>query len=178
MILWLPRLLRKSVLLILFALWIDAPALAAVEVSFYSRELGGNHFPHAFVHLTGTDDPSGARVDETIGFTATSITPALLWGPVKGEVITEKVSQLARSTRQFSVTLTDDQYRAVQNIVADWRNRDQPSYDLNKRNCIHFVAEIAAASGLRVEYPPKLMKKPRSFLLHVKKLNPLLASAP
>jgi hypothetical protein len=60
-------------------------------------------------------------------------------------------------------------------VVDRWRNAPQPSYNLNHRNCVHFVAEIAEAAGLQVDRLDRLMKRPRSFLLHVRELNPGLA---
>lgn len=153
-----------------------APAQAAVEIAFYSRELGGNNFPHAFVSLRGTVDSTGEQVDTSYGFTAKAITPALLWGSVAGEVVVEGPRQIARSDRQFALTLSDAQYRAVMAVVEEWRDRAQPSYNLNRRNCVHFVAVLAETVGLRVEYVPRLMKRPRSFLEHVRALNPDLPS--
>jgi hypothetical protein len=153
-------------------------ANAAVEIAFYSRELGGNNFPHAFVALHGTIDATGEQVDTSYGFTAHSVTPALLFGSVSGEVVVEGARQMTRSTRQFAVTLTDAQYGAVMAVVDAWRNRPQPSYNLNHRNCVHFVAELARTIGLRVEEVPGLMKRPRSFLLHVRELNPQLPAPP
>jgi hypothetical protein len=153
----------------------QAPAAAAVEIAFYSRELGGNNFPHAFVALHGSVDATGEQVDTSYGFTAHSVTPAILFGSVTGEVVVEGARQVARSTRQFAITLSDEQYRAVMAVVEAWRNRPQPSYNLNHRNCVHFVAELARTVGLRVEEVPRLMKRPRSFLLHVRSLNPALA---
>ena len=151
-------------------------ATASVEIAFYSRELGGNNFPHAFVVLHGIVDSTGERVDTSYGFTAHSVTPAILFGSVSGEVVVEGERQRARSTRQFALTLSDEAYRAVMAVVDQWRNRPQPSYNLNHRNCVHFVAELARTVGLRVEEVPRLMKRPRSFLLHVRSLNPQLAS--
>ena len=151
-----------------------APASAAVEIAFYSRELGGNNFPHAFVALHGTVDATGEPVDTSYGFTAKAVTPAILFGSVSGEIVVEGPRQIARSTRQFALTLTDPQYQAVMAVVEAWRNRPQPSYNLNHRNCVHFVAELARTIGLRVEEVPRLMKRPRSFLLHVRELNPQL----
>lgn len=154
---------------------IHAPAAAAVEVAFYSRELGGNNFPHAFVSLHGTIDATGEAVDTSYGFTAKAVTPALLFGSVSGEVVVEGERQIARSDRQFVLVLTDERYAAVMAVVDRWRNAPQPSYNLNHRNCVHFVAEIAEAAGLQVERLDRLMKRPRSFLLHVRELNPGLA---
>lgn len=144
-------------------------------MAFYSRELGGNNFPHAFVVLHGTVDATGVPVDTSFGFTAHSVTPAILFGSVTGEVVVEGPRQIASSDRQFALTLSDERYRAVVAVVDRWRNTAQPSYNLNRRNCVHFVAELAEAAGLHVERVPRLMKRPRSFLLHLRSLNPAIA---
>jgi hypothetical protein len=164
----------RLVLALLLLCGLPAQALAAVEIAFYSRELGGNNFPHAFVALHGTVDSTGEVVDTSYGFTAKAVTPALLFGSVSGEVVVEGPEQIAHSDRQFALTLSDDQYRAVMAVVDAWRTREQPSYNLNRRNCVHFVSEVAAAVGLRVENVRGLMKRPRSFLQHVRSLNPQL----
>jgi hypothetical protein len=162
-----------AMLALLFAL-VASPAFAAVEISFYSRELGGNNFPHAFVGLRGTVDSTGEQVDTSLGFTAHSVSPALLFGSVRGEVVVEGEQQIARSTRQFAVTLTDEQYRAVMGVVEAWRNHPQPSYHLRRHSCVHFVSAIAEVIGLRVDNSQRLMNRPRSFLEQVKRLNPQL----
>ncbi len=161
-------------LLLIFLLWagLSAPAAAAVEIAFYSRELGGNNFPHAFVRLTGRLDSTGEQVDASYGFTARSVTPAILFGAVPGEVIDENPRNVARSDRQFALSLSDSEYRSVMATVERWRSLAQPSYHLNRRNCVHFVGELAQAAGLRVEFEARLMKRPRSFLLSLLRLNP------
>lgn len=169
---------RAAVALALLLGLLASPAFASVEISFYSRELGTN-FPHAFVALRGTVDATGEQVDTSLGFTAASVTPAILFGPVRGEVVVEGPQQIARSTRQFAVTLTDEQYRAVMRVVEEWRNAPQPSYRLRQHSCVHFVSAIAAAIGLSVDNDQRLMNRPRSFLERVRALNPqLAASAP
>jgi hypothetical protein len=166
---------RRVCLLALLLFGVHGPAAAAVEIAFYSRELGGNNFPHAFARLTGTVDSTGERIDTSLGFTAHAVTPAILFGSVRGEVLVEGEGQIARSNRQFSLALPDERYRAVMAVVESWRNRPQPSYNMNRANCVHFVAELARAAGLRVENAAGLMKRPRSFLQHVRGLNPGLA---
>jgi hypothetical protein len=151
-------------------------ASAEVEIGFYSKELGVT-FPHAFVVLDGTLDATGERIDEAYGFTAKTISPAILMGSVAGKVIAEEEPYIEQSDRQFSLKLTDAEYRAARDVVERWRNRSQPSYNLNRRNCIHFVAEIAEAIGLKVDYPQALMKKPRSFLQAVKRANEVQLAA-
>lgn len=161
-----------------FLLWLlllpglQAPAFAAVEIGFYSRELGGNNFPHAFIRLQGTVDSTGEAVDTSYGFTARSVTPALLFGSVSGEIFVEGEARIRASDRQFRITLSDAQYAAVMRVVDEWRNRPQPSYNLSRANCIHFVAAVGSALGLRIELVPRLMRRPRSFLIHQRELNP------
>ena len=140
-----------------------APAWAAVSITFYSKELGAS-FPHAFVILEGTPDRGGARIEEDYGFTAKTISPAILWGKVSGEVITDhSVSYVKGSDRHFTVALSDEEYDRVMATIGRWRAAKQPSYDLDRHNCVHFVAEIAAAIGMTAD-TRRLMKKPRSFL--------------
>jgi hypothetical protein len=140
-----------------------APGWAAVSITFYSKELGAS-FPHAFVILEGTPDRGGPRVDEDYGFTAKTISPAILWGKVPGEVITDHSPSYVRgSDRHFTVALTDPEYDRAMATVVRWRAAKQPSYDLDRHNCVHFVAEMATSIGLTAD-TGRLMKKPRSFL--------------
>jgi hypothetical protein len=44
-------------------------------------------------------------------------------------------------------------------------------YNLNRRNCVHFVQEAARRLGLAGLDHPELMKKPRSFLKAVASAN-------
>lgn len=163
------RLILLSLLLLCAGL--TAPARAEVVVSFYSHDFG-DRFPHAFVVLKGKIDATGEVVDANYGFTATSVSPAILFGSVRGEVQTSKPDYIAKSDRQFDVTIDDATYARLMAKVAEWRDRKQPSYSLNKYNCVHFVMELAESSGLKVDRESKLFKKPKSFLLEVKGLNP------
>jgi hypothetical protein len=150
------------------------PATASVEIAFYSRELGDNDFPHAFVMLRGRLDATGEAIDTSLGFTARSVTPAIVFGSVRGQVVVEDPRKIARSDRQFALTLSDAQYRAVMAVAERWRALPQPSYNLNRANCVWFVSEIAAAIGLRVEITQRLSKRPRSFFQGLRRLNPQL----
>ena len=149
----------------------SAPAAAAVQIIFYSHELGSS-FPHAFVVIQGVLDRGGPRIDEDYGFTAKSISPAILMGAVRGEVVTDnKAGYTSSSNRHFTVTLSDAEYDRAMAVVERWRARPQPSYDLGSRNCIHFVAEIAASIGMRADTPKRLMRKPRSYLDYLTEAN-------
>ncbi|HEV2598989.1 hypothetical protein [Sphingopyxis sp.] len=159
--------------LLLLCAGVAAPARAEVVVSFYSHDFG-DRFPHAFIVLKGTVDATGEAVDANYGFTATSVSPAILLGSVKGKVESSKPDYIAKSDRQFDVTVDDATYARVLAKVDEWRTREQPSYSLNKRNCVHFVMELAEVVGLTVNRKSKLFKKPKSFLIEVKGLNPQL----
>jgi len=159
--------------LLLLCAGLTTPARAEVVVSFYSHDFG-DRFPHAFIVLRGKVDATGEVVDANYGFTASSVSPAILLGSVKGEVQTSKPDYIAKSDRQFDVTVDDATYARLMAKVAEWRDREQPSYSLNKRNCVHFVMELAEVVGLQVNRKSKLFKKPKSFLIEVKGLNPRL----
>lgn len=148
-----------------------APAWAAVEVTFWSKELGAS-FPHAFITVAGTLDRGGARIDEDYGFSAKTISPAILMGRVKGEVISDHTESYIRgSDKHFTLKLTDAEYDSLMATVARWRALKQPSYDLGKQNCVHFVGQLAASLGMKAEPAKGLMKKPRSFLESVTSAN-------
>ena len=157
--------------LLLFCAGLTNPARAEVVVSFYSHDFG-DRFPHAFIVLKGKVDATGEVVDVNYGFTASSVSPAILLGSVKGEVQTSKPDYIAKSDRQFDVTVDDATYARLMAKVAEWRDREQPSYSLNKRNCVHFVMELAEVVGLTVNRRSKLFKKPKSFLIEVREMNP------
>ena len=163
------RLILLSLLLLCAGL--AAPARAEVVVSFYSHDFG-DRFPHAFIVLKGKIDATGEMVDANYGFTATSVSPAILFGSVKGKVESSEPDYIAKSDRQFDVTIDDAAYARLMEKVAEWRTREQPSYSLGKFNCVHFVMELAEVAGLKVDRKSKLFKKPKSFLLEVKGLNP------
>src|SRR3546814_10216357 len=93
--------------------------------------------------MKGTLDATGEVVDANYGFTAVSVSPAILFGSVKGKVESSKPDYIEKSDRQFDVTIDDATYGRVLAKVVEWRDREQPSYSLNKRNCVHFVMELA-----------------------------------
>ncbi len=166
----------RTMFLSLLAIFLCAPpaAHAAVVVSFYSHDFG-DRFPHAFVTLKGRLDATGEAVDTNYGFTAQSVSPAILLGSVKGYVQTSKPDYVAKSDRQFSLTLDDATYVRLTAKIREWQDRKQPSYNLGKHNCVHFVMELAEVVGLKVNRKSKYFKKPKSFLLEVKELNPQLS---
>ena len=150
---------------------LPATAFAQITVAFYSHELG-NSFPHAFIVLKGTPEAGGAPIDVNFGFTAKSVTPAILMGPVTGVIKPANPGYIRNSDRKFAFPITDQQYAALMALVEKWKMLPGKSYDLNRRNCTHFVGEAAQALGLKVNFDPKLMKRPRSFLENVIRLNP------
>ena len=147
-----------------------APASAAVEISFHSKDFGTT-FPHAFVVLRGAVDSTGEAVDANYGFTVRHlIGPSVLFGRVQGTIETVGDDFVRHSNRHFAIPLTDEQYRQVLELVERWRVLPQPSYSLDRRNCVSFVAEIAALLGLEAN-PRGLMRRPRAFLDRVRERN-------
>lgn len=162
---------RTSLLLAaLFLLLAATPAAAAIRLSFYSKEWGTS-FPHAFVRLEGTIDTTGEAVDTNFGFTAKTVSPAILLGSVAGEIVNSKPAYVAKSDRHFAFVLSDGEYETVLGTVQKWRDMKQPSYSLNRRNCVFFVADVAAALGMKADTPKELMKKPRSYIQSLLRAN-------
>jgi hypothetical protein len=156
-----PILLRLLAAAILLQLPLCA-AGAAVRIAFYSREWGTN-FPHAFVVLKGQPDRGGAKIDTNYGFTATAISPAILWGSVDGQVESVNAGYVAHSTPHFAFDLSDEEYDRVIATVEKWRHLKQPSYNLNRQNCVFFVGDVAKTLGMVADTPANLMKKPFSY---------------
>ena len=145
-------------------------ARADVAVTFYSHEFGSS-FPHAFFTMKGELD-DGKTVNDAHGFTAINISPGILWGSVKGIVKAPSAKYISKSDAQFTVTVTDAQYRNLMAHVSKWKNIPQKSYNLNKRNCVHFVEEAIKLLGFKTNPKTKYRKKPTSFMKEIKKLNP------
>lgn len=157
----------------LFLLVAPQSAWAEIVVTFYSHELGSS-FPHAFFTVKGKIDATGEEIDDNHGFTAVNVSPAVLWGSVKGKMEKLKPKYIESSDVRFSVTINDAQYAELTAFIDKWAAEPQKNYNLNRRNCIHFVMEAAATLGLNVNRESKFFKKPRSFLEEVKSLNPSL----
>jgi hypothetical protein len=148
----------------------SSAARAEIVVTFYSHELGST-FPHAFITVKGAT-ADGHAVDTNYGFTAKATTPAILWGSVGGKVELLSSNYVQSSDRQFALTVSDAQYGALMAHVEKWRTAKQPSYDLNKASCLHFVGGAAAILGLKVSYPKEYLRKPKSFLQSLIAVNP------
>ena len=163
-------LVLRILLAVLLWLGVVQPAQAAITVTFWSHELG-NDFPHAFITVRGVPDAGGAPVDVSYGFTAKSISPAMLFGKVPSRMDLTKPGYILRSDAQFSLVVTDEQYAGLTALVAAWSD-NKVRYDLDTANCIHFTKEAARVLGLQGLDQPKLMRRPRSYLQAVAVANP------
>lgn len=166
----------RRLLPLLLLLCAGRPAAAAVTITFYSHDFGSS-FPHAFVLLHGTPDAGGAAVDGNYGFTAKHITPAIVMGSVAGDIESANPVYVAHSQPHWQMVLSDGQYAAVLATMEKWRAIPGKSYDLKRRNCVHFVADIARTLGMTVVEPRELMRKPRSFLADLYHRNEALKRA-
>jgi hypothetical protein len=171
------RALKRLVLIL--ALLCGAPALAEVQIHFHSfnGSVLWGRYPHTFIVLDGTLEASGAVVDENYGFSARRVSPAILSGPVEHMILAESTKNIAKTNRHFSITLTDEEYVRVLKLVQSWMDAPGAFYDLEKRNCIHFVGEIARLIGLEVDYPQELLRRPKKWLNHIAARNPQLGAA-
>lgn len=158
-------------------------ASAEVTLTFYSHHFGtyglGVTFPHAYVRLSGTTKADAKPVNANYGFTAQTISPSIMWEPVEGFVISMPDDYMAISQPHLSLPISDEQYRSVIAIVDRWRKYPQPSYNLNSKNCVTFVREIAIALRLPASNDVKFIRSPREFLedlqLRTSKTNKIVA---
>lgn len=167
-------LLFAVIALLLLAL----PAQAAVTVAFHSfnGSVLWGRYPHTFVVFEGTLESTGQRISENFGFSAIYTSQAMTNGPAEHEIITEEARTISRTNRHFSVAVTDNQYRTLREEVERWRNHPGRYYDLDERNCIHFVARLAQLLGIRADVPEDYLRRPKAWLNYVTRLNPQLGA--
>ena len=167
-----------SLLLALFALVWSQGSLAQVSISFqsFNGSVLIGRYPHTFIVLQGTLEETGEPVNENYGFTAKHVTPAVLSGPVEHEISVEKAKYITSTNRHFTIPISDAQYWRIREEVAAWRDHPGKYYDLDKRNCIHFVGRMAEIVGLTVDYPKSMLRKPKAWLNHIAALNPQLGA--
>lgn len=161
----------------LLAAWAALMAVSAearVVVSFYSvpGSVITGRSVHAFVTLTGTLDSDGRTVDENYGFSAATWNPAGFFRPVPQTMLIEKPDYIRRAHYHFRVPISDAAYRRIVQEVQLWWHDPAHLWDIDKRNCVTFVGVVAQMSGLKADFPPKIMRKPRAYLDRVATLNP------
>ena len=167
------RFLRFAFLL-LVAGW-SVAAQADVRLTFHSfnGSVFAGRYPHTFVSMEGELD-DGTTIHENYGFSAKHASPAVLTGPVEHIVMVEKDKWLEETNRHFTVTIDDAKYWAIRKEVARWRDAPGKYYDLDTRNCIHFVGAIAQMVGVKVDYPDDMLRKPKAWLNRIVARNPAL----
>ena len=144
------------------------PALMPVgEVTFFSHSFGEN-FPHAFVIVEQVTQ-SGQPIYDAFGFSAKHLSPKILFGRVDGHIAVPGPRYVRQSDPHFRLLITAEQKYRLDMIRDRW---SQTRYSLNKQNCVHFIAELAHALGLQVNWNSEHFKEPKSFLEEVLALNP------
>lgn len=172
--------MSRVILLVLglCVLILPLPAAAQVLLSFHSFNgsyLGGR-YPHAFVVLDGTL-ADGTRVHENYGYSTSAGALAALSGKVPGIIQVEKEKYILSTNRLFTVPVSDAQYRVIVAEVNAWKDAPgQKRYDLDYRNCIHFVARIAELVGLKVDVPQTMVRRPKLWLNLITRMNPQLGA--
>lgn len=167
------RILQLAFACLAFA-WASV-AHADVRLTFHSfnGSIFAGRYPHTFVSMEGTL-ADGTTVHENYGFSARHASPAVLAGPVEHIVMTEKDKWLDRTNRHFTVTIDDAKYHEIRAEVARWRDAPGKYYDLDTRNCIHFVGAIGQMVGIKVDYPKDMLRRPKAWLNHIAAINPQL----
>lgn len=171
-----------AALLCALAALLPLPALAAVTISFHSFNgsyLGGR-YPHAFIVLDGTLDSTGQRIHENYGYsTSDSALSVMLGGRHTGIIQIEKEKYIASTNTHFTMKISDALYHRIIAEVNAWR--DGPGvkrYELDHRNCLHFIARIAELVGLRgTAVPQDMVRRPKLYLNLVTRNNPQLGAA-
>ena len=170
--------MRKLAILfaLLAACFTALPAQAQVLLSFHSfnGSVLFGRFPHTFIVLEGTLEATGARVNENYGFSGQHATPAVLRGPVVHMIYIEQPKYIRSTNRHFTVPISDETYAQIVAEVAAWRNIPGRGYDLERRNCIHFVGRMAELAGLKFDVPQAMLRRPKQWLNHIAALNPQL----
>lgn len=167
-----------SIFLAILSLGWAPQAFAQVELSFHSfnGSVLFGRYPHTFIVMQGTLEETGEKVNENYGFTAKNVSPAILNGPVYHDISIEKPKYLKKTNVHFTIPISDAQYRQIVAEVSKWRNQPGKYYDLDTRNCIHFVGEIGKIVGLKVTYPEDMLRRPKKWLNHITGLNPQLGA--
>ncbi len=91
-------------------------------------------------------------------------------------MVSEEAKYITSTNRHFTIPISDAKFRAMKAEIARWRDAPGRFYDLDTRNCIHFVGKLASMIGVTVDYPKKFLRKPKAWLNHVTKLNPQLGA--
>lgn len=172
------RATRRAALLGLMLALVAGPAWAAVTLTFYAHpgarvRDGYLLFPHAYVWATGTLDDTGEAVDWAAGYTARDPGPHLLFVRGVGEVQHPDPRYVSEGRAFVRLTVDDAVYRAIRARADWWAGPEGSVYDLRRRNCISFIADLARVAGLRTAPEPSM--KPGSFLEATARLNPAAA---
>lgn len=148
-------------------------AAAQVRVTFYSKPWDSLGYPHAFVRVTGTPEWAPQGIDETYGFTTNQ--QHLVFSKARGHVESASPAYIAASTAHFWVEISDDEWRSLRAFIDGWNSPPGSDYNLNRRNCVVFVAEIGRRLGLSTGAASVL--KPQAYLEEMRGLNASMVMA-
>lgn len=168
------RLLRIVCLAVALCSW-GGPVLAQVTVTFHAHpgnRIRGGYllFPHAYLHATGALEATGEPVDWSVGFTARNPGPQLLFASGPGVVAQPEQAYVHEGRTYARITISDDVYRALRARSDFWASPDGSRYDLRRRNCITFIADMARTAGLTTGKEPSM--SPGRFMEELALLNP------
>lgn len=162
--------MRRLLAALAMFLWVMSAAFdaaAQVRVTFYSKPWDALGYPHAFVRVTGDPAWADGEIDETYGFTTRE--QHRVFGKARGHVESASPEYIAASTAHFWVEISDDEWRDLRAFIDGWNTPPGSDYNLNRRNCVVFVAEVGRKLGLLPGAASVL--KPQTYLEEMRALN-------
>ncbi len=111
---------------------------------------------------------------ENFGFSAVYSSQAMTNDPAEHEIVVEEDDTIRETNRHFSITVSDEKYRQMRREIERWRNYPGRYYDLDERNCIHFVATLAEMVGVQADVPERFLRRPKAWLNYITRNNPQL----
>lgn len=124
---------------------------------------------HAMVIAAQRDGQKGVWKNiEGFGLYPKERSPKLLFGRVPGHVVAETLKSIRKSDYALAVGSSVEMYNyAVQNMRAEKDYVDE--YSLYKKNCVHFVDQVARAISLTTPSPD--LELPSAYLKSLIQLN-------
>jgi hypothetical protein len=102
--------------------------------------------------------------------------PQLLFVSGKGVLSRPDERYLAEAIDYAAVPISDETYQTMHERLDHWREGQCSTYNLNRRNCISFVAEMARMAGLQT--PRENTLSPNGFLEDMVAMNPGIVLVP
>ena len=102
---------RRAILALFAAFFFALPQAAQAQVMLSFHSFNGSYFggryPHTFIVLEGSLETTGQKINENYGFSAKSIGPSVLMGPVEHGIFEEEQKYITSTNRPTTSVATD-----------------------------------------------------------------------